>query len=460
MLHREAEKTKDQTKEDVLRTIRDKNIEFVFFQYTELYGKPCAKLVPARAVSEIWEDGAGAAGFAAGEVGQGPHDPDILAFPDARSFVQLPWQPEVGLLNCDLYVEGEPWPYCPRGILARVVEKARSKGYIFNVGPEPEFVLLEPGADLESPQRADPFDNLPRPCYDVKGITRQYDFIREFSHALNALGWGNYALDHEDANGQFEGNIEFADAMTTADRLVVYKYMVETLARKHGTMATFMPKPFEDQTGNGLHFSFSLWDLNNEKNLFASADDPRGLGLSELAYNFMGGLIEHGPAYIAVTAPTVNSYKRLRRGTASRRTWVPIYVTYGGNNRTQMLRCTGGKIEDRTPDFSGNPYLGMAAVLACGLDGVERRLDPGEMNTDNLYEVPEEEIDRRGIKRLPGNLLDAIRNLEKNTVLREALGKARGEDYIDYYCRVKREEWDNYHSSISAWELRNQLLFP
>src|SRR5690606_21304718 len=190
-------------------------------------------------------------------------------------------------------------------------DTASSKRHIARVGTGRDCALLEPGAYPGSPQRADPFDNLPRPCYDVKGITRQYDFIRELSHSLNALGWGNYALDHEDANGQFEGNIKFADAVTIADRLVLYKYMVETLASKHGAKATFMPKPYEDQTGNGLHFSFSLWDESSQQNLFADQHDPRGLGLSPLAYSFMGGLLEHATAYIAVTAPTVNPYKRL-----------------------------------------------------------------------------------------------------------------------------------------------------
>lgn len=453
---------KPQTKEDVLRIVKDREIEFVYFQYVEMYGKPCAKLVPASALSEIWDDGAGAAGFAAGEIGQGPHDPDLMAFPDPTTFIQLPWQPEVGMLTCNVYVEGEPWPYDPRLILRNVLARARAMGYTFNVGFEPEFQLLEADAEnIHVPRRADPYDVMRRPCYDVKGITRQYEYIRDLSRCLNALGWSNYALDHEDANGQFEGNIQFSDALTTADRCVVYKYMADTVAREHGMTATFMPKPFVDQTGNGLHLTFSLWDEKNETNLFESDNDPRGLGLSQLAYHFMGGLLDHAQAYIGVTAPTVNSYKRLRRGTPERRTWVPVNVTYGGNNRTQMLRVGGpGRVEDRTPDGSCNPYLAMAALLACGLDGVERELDPGEPNRDNLYEVPEDELRQRGIGFLPGNLFEAINHLEQDDVLRQALGRARNEDYLDYYCRVKHAEWDSYHQQVSAWELQNQLHFP
>lgn len=450
------------TKEDVLRIVRDREIEFVYFQYVEMYGKPCAKLVPAQALEEIWEDGAGAAGFAAGEIGQGPHDPDLMAFPDPTTFIQFPWQPEVGLLTCNVYVEGEAWPYDPRLILQNMLDKARQRGFIFNIGFEPEFQLLEADPhNLTQPRRADPYDVMQRPCYDVKGLTRQYEYIRELSRCLNELGWSNYALDHEDANGQFEGNIAFSDALTTADRCVVYKYMADTIAREHGMTATFMPKPFADQTGNGLHLTFSLWDEKNQKNLFESSDDPRGLGLSQLAYHFIGGLIDHAQAYIGLTAPTVNSYKRLRRGTPELRTWVPVNVTYGGNNRTQMLRVGGpGRVEDRTPDGSCNPYLAMTAILAAGLDGIDRELDPGDPNHDNLYDIPEEELKRRGIEFLPGNLFEAINNLEQDEVMRAALGRGRNEDYLDYYCRVKRAEWDGYHRQVSEWELQHQLHFP
>ncbi|MCK8516333.1 type III glutamate--ammonia ligase [Methylonatrum kenyense] len=448
-------------KEDVLRIVKDRNIEFIYFQYTEMYGKPCAKIVPAWALEMIWESGAGAAGFAAGEIGQGPHDPDIEAFPDPTTFVQLPWQPELGLLVCDVYVRGEPWPYDPRLILRNMVEYARQKGYVFNVGVEPEFMLLEADPDVTNPRFADPYDTMQRPCYDVKGITRQYPYVRELSHALNELGWSNYALDHEDGNGQFEANIMYDQALNTADKFVTYKYMVDTIARKHGMMATFMPKPFVDQTGNGLHMTFSLWDEKNERNLFEDLEDPRGMGLSKLGYNFIGGLLHHAQAYIGISAPTVNSYKRLRRGTLERRTWVPVNVTYGGNNRTQMLRVGGpGRVEDRTPDASGSPYLTMAAILRCGLDGIERELDPGEPNHDNLYDIPEEEIRQRGIDFLPGNLSEAIDNLQQDETLRQAFGQANGEYFLDYYCRVKKREWDSYHQEISPWELKNQLLFP
>ena len=273
------------------------------------------------------------------------------------------------------------------------------------------------------------------------------------------LGWDNYANDHEDANCQFETNFVFSDALTTADRLIFFRYMVHMLAQERGLLATFMPKPFSNLTGSGCHFHASLWDAERNVNLFDDPNDPRGLGLSELAYHFMGGLLKHARAYIAVTAPTVNSYKRLIVGApTSGATWAPAYVTYGGSNRTQMIRCSGGgQIEDRTVDGSCNPYLAATVILAAGLDGIENRIDPGEPNTANMYEVPEAERRRRGIDILPGNLLDATRNLAQDEVLREALGRAVDEDYIDYYVRVKQAEWAAWHEQVSDWERRRYL---
>jgi glutamine synthetase len=293
----------------------------------------------------------------------------------------------------------------------------------------------------------------------MKGLTRQYDFITTLSKYETGLGWDNYANDHEDANSQFESNFVYADALTTADRVIFFRYMVHTLAQQQGMLATFMPKPFGDRTGNGCHLHVSLWDAASDTNLFVNPDDPRGLGHSELSYHFVGGLLEHARAYIAVTAPTVNSYKRLKVGAPlSGATWSPVYITYGGNNRTQMIRTPAvDRFEDRTVDGSCNPYLAATVILAAGVDGIEHKLDPGEPNMDNLYEVPEEEIKRRGIAVLPGNLLDATRNLAQDTVLRKALGPVVGEDYIDYFVRVKQQEWADYHSQVSDWELQRYL---
>lgn len=442
--------------ERVREEVQSRGIEFLFAQFVDMYGRASAKLVPAANLDELLSDGAGFAGFAAGELGQVPADPDIAAIPDPASFTPVPWQPNLARFACDVTVEGEPWPYCPRTILRNVLADAAAKGYELKMGLELEYFLVELGED-GSIRVADRHDTLEKPCYDMAGLTRQYDFLTTVSRYCNELGWGNYANDHEDANGQFEQNFTYDDALVSCDRAVFFRYMVHTLAEQHGVVATFMPKPFTALTGNGCHFHLSLW--HEGRNLFLDESDPRGLGLSALAYSFIGGLKRHARATSAITAPTVNSYKRLKVGTtASGATWSPVWISYGYNNRTQMLRVPGpGRIEDRTIDGACNPYLAAAAVLAAGLDGIENELDAGEPNSQNLYAVPYEELVGRGLQTLPGNLLDATRELEQDDVLRAALGRGRDEDYVDYYIRVKRDEWHRYHEQVTPWEIREYL---
>jgi glutamine synthetase len=444
--------------EAVRRIAGERGIEFLFAQFVDMHGKPSAKLVPAHHLDDLLSDGAGFAGFAAGDIGQGPDDPDIAAMPDPASFTILPWQPNVARFACNVTVEGEPWPYCPRTILRNSLERAKALGYELRIGAELEYFLLRrrPDGGIEL---ADPLDTLDQPCYDMRALTRNLDFVAQVSHAVTAMGWDNYATDHEDANGQFEQNFKFADALTTCDRAVFFRYMVETLAQQRGLLATFMPKPFANLTGNGCHFHVSLW--RDGKNLFEceAEDDTRGLGLTELGYQFVAGLKAHAKAYIAVTAPTVNSYKRLVVGApTSGATWAPVYVSYGYNNRTQMLRIpAAGRVEDRTVDGSCNPYLGAAAMLAAGLDGIEKGLDPGEPNSNNLYTMSAVDREREGIELLPANLLDAVRELERDDVLRAALGKTRTGDYVDYFAEVKRREWQTAHEQITKWELDRYL---
>jgi glutamine synthetase len=447
-----------QSEDEVRKLARDGEIEFLFAQFVDMHGKPNAKLVPAHHLDDLLSDGAGFAGFAAGDIGQGPHDPDLIAMPDVRSYTPLPWKPGVARFACDVTVEGEEWPYCPRTILRHQLDRAAALGYEFRIGAELEYFLVRRCED-GSIEVADALDTLEQPCYDMRGLTRNLDFVSTISRNVTALGWDNYATDHEDANGQFEQNFEFDDALVTCDRAVFFRFMVEALAQEQGLIATFMPKPFAHLTGNGCHFHMSLW--KDGENLFEAdpSDDPRGLGLSELAYQFVGGLKAHAKAYIAVTAPTVTSYKRLVVGApASGATWAPAYVSYGYNNRTQMLRIPGpGRIEDRTVDGSCNPYLAATVVLAAGLDGIERGLDPGEPNALNLYETDEAQRKELGIDVLPANLLDATRELERCDVLRAALGRARDEDYLDYYVSCKRREWQQAHEQITQWELDRYL---
>jgi glutamine synthetase len=450
--------TPESAADEVRRVVSEQGIQFLFAQFVDMHGKPSAKLVPAHHIDDLLTDGAGFAGFAAGDIGQGPHDPDMIAIPDPSSLTILPWKPNVARFACDVTVEGEAWPFCPRTILRNALARAKTLGFEPRIGAELEYFLLRRTED-GGIAPADPLDTLDLPCYDMRALTRNLDFVSLVSQSVTSLGWDNYATDHEDANGQFEQNFQFADALTTCDRAIFFRYMVESLAQERGLLATFMPKPFANLTGNGCHFHFSLW--RDGENLFECdpADDPRGLGLSPLAYNFIGGLKTHAKAYIAVTAPTVNSYKRLVVGAPnSGATWAPAYISYGYNNRTQMLRIPdAGRIEDRTVDGSCNPYLAATAMLAAGLDGIERELDPGKPNSANLYELSAEERAAEGIDLLPGNLLDATRELEKDDVLRKALGKTRDGDYVDYFVKVKRGEWQAAHEQITQWELDRYL---
>jgi glutamine synthetase len=451
--------TAPETADDVRAYVRENKIQFLFAQFVDMHAKPNAKLVPATHLEDLLTEGAGFAGFAAGEIGQRPNDPDMIAMPDVRSLTPLPWRPEVARFACDVTVEGEEWPYCPRTILRRQIERAKALGYEFKIGYELEYFLVRRRED-GGIELADPLDTLDLPCYDMRALTRNLDFVGDVARNLTALGWDNYATDHEDANGQFEQNFGYADALTSCDRAIFFRYMVEAMAQERGLIATFMPKPFAHLTGNGCHMHMSLW--KDGANVFDAdpGDDPNGLGLSETAYQFIGGLKTHAKAYIALTAPTVTSYKRLAIGSPrSGSTWAPVFVSYGYNNRTQMLRIpAAGRIEDRTVDGSCNPYLAATVVLAAGLDGIERGLDAGKPTTEhNLHELSEEQRTGLGVEKLPENLLDATRELERCELLRRALGHTGREDYVDYFVRVKRDEWQQAHEQITQWELDRYL---
>lgn len=432
--------------------VKEKNIEYFLCSFVEMSGAPKAKLVPATHLEEMAGEGAGFAGFAAGEIGQRPHDPDLVSIPDFQSLTILPFRKNTAWVAGNVHVDGKEWDYCPRTILRRQLEKARQKGYLLNMGVEAEFMLLKQ-QENGNYTPWDPQDNLTKPCYDLKALYRNLDLMTTLLKYVQELGWDPYAADHEDANCQFEMNWVYSDALTTADRHTFFKWMVRTVAEECGLHATFMPKPFSHLTGNGAHYHLSLWDTRNKTNLFSDKKDPDGL--SQPARWFMGGILSHAKALAAVASPIVNSYKRLIRGAPrSGATWAPVYVTYGGSNRTQMIRIpAGGRIENRTVDGAANPYLACAVMLAAGLDGIERKLDPGARNNDNLYEVPEEELRRRGIGFLPTTLSEALDHFEQDEVVKGALGR----EYAAYYLDVKRREWSQYHQSVSQWETENYL---
>jgi glutamine synthetase len=445
------------TTDELIAAIEADDVEFLFAMFVDMHGKPCAKMVPVSAVEGLLAEGAGFAGFAAGPMGQSPSSPDISAMPDPSSYMPAPWQPGLGIVQCDPYVLGEPWPFAPRVILRRQLERLAAAGRTLKVGAEVEYFLVR-RTSSGGIEVADPLDRAQAPCYDARALTRMYDHLTMVSRHMNTLGWANYANDHEDGNGQFEQNFKYADPMTTADRVIVFRYMIHTLAVESGMLATFMPKPFSNLTGNGLHMHLSMWDADDTE-LFADPRDPRGLGMSAVGYSFIAGLLEHARALAAVACPTVNSYKRLASAAPdSGAAWSPVYATYGGNDRTHMLRVPdAGRVEDRCIDGSANPYLTLSALLAAGLDGIERGLNPGDPCELNLLKLTEPEAAELGLVSMPMTLWHALEHLESDDVLREGLGKTPEGDYIDYFVATKRAEVRSAHSEVSPWELERYL---
>ena len=430
---------------DLAEIAREKGIKYFLVSFVDLFGVLRAKLVPARAIADMQNDGAGFAGFAAW-LDMTPADPDMFAIPDPASLIQLPWNPEVGWLAADLWMDGKEVEASPRIILKRQVARAEALGYRMMTGVECEYFLLAPDAG----EISDPRDIQEKPCYDQTALMRRYDVISEICDAMIELGWNPYQNDHEDANGQFEMNWEYSDCLTTADRHTFFKYMVKSIAEKHGYRATFMPKPFPNLTGNGCHCHVSVWDRDARTNLFH--DDGGEMGLSTLAYEFLGGIIHSADAMCALFNPTVNSYKRIDATvTLSGATWSPNAISYSGNNRTHMVRIPEpGRFELRLMDGSANPYLLQAGVLAAGLDGIQNKRDPGKRLDINMYTEGER---LRRIRKLPLNLLDALRLFDKSKVAREAMG----DDFVASYVKLKLDEWRSYATTLSQWELDHTL---
>ncbi|WP_182356855.1 type III glutamate--ammonia ligase [Komagataeibacter europaeus] len=434
----------DVTKEcppvDLAAEAERRGISYFLISYTDLSGAQRAKLVPASAIRGMQEKGAGFAGFAAA-FQLSPADPDLVAVPDPATLIQLPWKPEVGWLASDLKMHGQFIEQGPRNTLRRMIARAGEMGLTVKTGVECEFFLLTPDGQAIG----DPHDNAPKSCYDASALMRRYDVITEICDAMLHLGWEPYQNDHEDANGQFEMNWIFDEALVTADRHVFFKFMARSIAEKHGLRATFMPKPFMNLTGSGCHAHISLW--KGDTNVCQADDDPLGLGLSAEGYHFVGGLIENADALCAFLNPVVNSYKRINAPrTVSGATWSPNSVTYAGDNRTHMIRVPGkGRFEMRLPDGAANPYLLQASLLAAGLDGLERRLDPGKPLDINMYT---EGHTIRDAKKLPLNLLDAVRALDTCGAIRGLLG----DGLVDPYIHLKMTEWNAYCSHLSEWE--------
>lgn len=320
---------------------RADGVRYLLATFTTLTGKPCSKLVPVSAADELEAEGCGFAGYAAGALGQVPADPDVVAIPDKSSYTPLPFVREgLAMVHCDPHVNGVPYAFAPRVLLRRQIAEAAQLGMSLSVGAEVEYFLVKRGLDGKL-VTADASDDADRPCYDTRGVTRMYDHLAAVSDAMETLGWGPYASDHEDGNGQFEQNFHYADALTTADRVTTLRYVIQMLAEQRGMIATYMPKPFTDRTGSGMHLHLSLW--GEQGAMFPALEDPYGLGLSRQGYGFIAGLLAHALAMQAIIAPTVNSYKRTgATSTASGATWAPRAATYGGNDRTHLVRVPDG----------------------------------------------------------------------------------------------------------------------
>ncbi|MAB15329.1 type III glutamate--ammonia ligase [Parvibaculum sp.] len=429
-----------------LKSFADENgIRYFMISYTDLFGGQRAKLVPAAAIADMQADGAGFAGFASW-LDLSPAHPDLFAIPDASSVIQLPWKKDVAWVAADCVMDGMPLDQAPRNVLKKLIAEAEGQGKYVKTGVEAEFFLITPEGDAISDIR----DTAEKPCYDQQAVMRRYDIIAEICDYMLELGWEPYQNDHEDANGQFEMNWKYDDALKTADKHSFFKFMVKSVAEKHGLRATFMPKPFKELTGNGCHCHVSVWNADGTQNVFA--DDKAEFGLSSEGLRFLGGIMKHAPALAAITNPTVNSYKRINAPrTLSGATWSPNTVTWTGNNRTHMVRVPDpGRFELRLADGAANPYLLQAVVIAAGLDGLKTNADPGPRYDIDMYEEGHLVTDA---PKLPLNLQDALRAFEAD----EGLKGAMGSSFSSAFLKLKRQEWHSYVSHFTEWERENTL---
>jgi glutamine synthetase len=453
------------------RRLEESGVKYCLASYVDAHGIPKAKSVPLAHFERMMRGSELFTGAALDGLGQGPQDDELAIHPDPRAVTILPWRSEVAWAPGNLYYHDEPWPMCARNVLQRQIDRLARRGLVFNLGVECEIFLLRREGDAVRP--ANPLDVLPKAAYDIVGLLENLPWLDEVVGYMNALGWEVYSFDHEDANSQFEFDFAYTDVLAMADRFTLWRLMMKETARRRGWEATFMAKPYADRTGSGAHFNMSMSDAKTSKNLFGDAGDKRGCGLSRLAYQFLAGVLRHAPAIVAVTCPTVNSYKRLiKTGSMTGYTWAPIFMSYGGNNRTHMMRVpmtrphiegdpkhhkgvylSGARIECRAVDPTMNPYLAAAMMLGAGLEGIEKNLDPGEPNNVNMYELNEAELAERGVKRLPRTLLEAVEAFAADPLSKAIFGDA----LFQAYAELKEREWWSFHNAVSKWELDSYL---
>jgi glutamine synthetase len=433
--------------------LKAKGVKYCVGAYVDIHGVPKGKFVPIDHFLHFAHGSELYTGYALDGLGQRPNDDEIASVPDLDRGTILPWNSQVAWFPADNTFHDEPYAINTRVSLKNVLADAAKLGFGFNLGIECEVFVVKHSDDgkLTIPNSD---DNLVKSCYDIKRFMDRYAWLDKVSTAINQLGWDLYSLDHEDAPSQFEFDFKFADALTMCDRYVFFRMMAKEYAAQEGLLATFMPKPFADKTGNGAHFNMSLFDLATGKNAFKCdpKDDPRGLGLTPLAYSFIAGIIRHGRSICAALAPTVNSYKRLvRRGAMSYYSWAPVFNSFGTNNRTNSIRVPmgGGRCESRNADSACNPYLAATLLLAAGLEGVREKLEPGAPQEENLYELPESELAKRNISYLPRDLEEAVELFAADPFITKTLGQELRDEFITY----KTEEWRAYHLTVSQWEI-------
>lgn len=433
--------------------LKSKGVKYCVGAYVDIHGVPKGKFVPIDHFEDFAAGSELYTGYALDGLGQRPNDDEISSVPDLERGCVLPWNKEIAWFPADNHFHGEPYPISTRVALRNQLAEAEKMGFGMNLGIECELYVVKQEADgTISIPNAD--DNLNKSCYDIKRFLDRYPWLDKVSTAINDLGWDLYSLDHEDGHSQFEFDFKYADALTMCDRFVFFRLMAKHYAAEEGLLATFMPKPFADKTGSGAHFNMSLYDKETGANLFKRdhQDDPRGLGLTELGYQFIAGILKHGPALCAAFAPTVNSYKRLvRQGLMSYYSWAPVFNSYGRNNRTNSVRIpmAGGRCESRNADAACNPYLAATLVLAAGLEGIRENLDPGIAQEDNLYALSPEDLTARGISELPRTLEEAVKAFAADPFVEKTLGTELRNEFITY----KTEEWRQYHQRVSQWEI-------
>jgi glutamine synthetase len=442
---------------DVQGRLESQGVRYALASYADIHGRSKCKVVPIGHLDQMLNGSELFTGAALDGVPQEVNDDEVAAIPDPASATVLPWKNDTAWFASDLWLNGQPFEACSRNILKRAIRKATEMGFVFNLGIETEFFLFRETEDggFSPLGLADPLD---KPAYDVRTMLACLPVVQEIVEAMNGLGWDVFSFDQEDAPGQFETDFKYADALTMADRFTFFRLMAHEIARKHGLFASFMPKPYGHRTGSGAHYNMSLADIRSGTNVFEDRADTRGCGLSATGYQFIAGVLRHAKAISAVIAPTVNSYKRLvARGSMSGFTWAPIFVCYGSNNRTNMIRIpmNGPRIECRAADISCNLYLGAAMMLMAGLEGIREKLDPGDPHRENMYLHTPETLKSMGIEHLPRTLGEAVDAFEADPLSAQVMGPLM----FDAYVKFKRAEWVEYHTHVSDWEIARYLKF-